>query len=288
MYTKYWNLTSSPFLSVDSEKLLYPSPQLEEGVARLFYLIDQERLAGLLTGPYGIGKTFLLGCLARRTAQLKLPLIRFDAIPNGALPMARHILRSIGVDAAPTSLPDALMLFQQAVVQQSGRLVRHILIIDEAHYLGTDEGLYLVHFLCNLRIRANGRDMPLFSIILSGTPNLNEMVNRYDSLRLRIQLSWVLTPLTAQQTVEYVQQHIRAAGGDIWIFTEPALRAVYECSQGIPRSINNICDTALVLGYAARQSAISPEIVMQAARDTNLLPVQRAEQPAPAPVSARE
>ena len=80
-------MKESPFLNVDNEALLYPSPQLQEGVARMYYLIDQERTAGIMTGPYGVGKTFLLSCLVRRSKSLNRPLIRFDAIPDGSLPM---------------------------------------------------------------------------------------------------------------------------------------------------------------------------------------------------------
>ena len=50
MYTSYWNLRESPFLNVVSDRLIYMTEQHQEGIARLYYLIDQERIAGLLTG----------------------------------------------------------------------------------------------------------------------------------------------------------------------------------------------------------------------------------------------
>ncbi len=272
MYTSYWNLRTSPFLNADSEEFLYPSDQLSEGIARLFYLIDQERIAGMVTGPYGVGKTFLLSCLVSRTRKLKLPLIRFDAIPQGGLPMARHILHQIGINGDPPTLADALMKLQQHCMAASRSLTRHILLIDEAQYLAEGDGLYLVHFLCNLRIRTSSGEKPLFTTILSGTPALAQSVQSYESLRRRIQLSWALSPLTRDQTIEYVQQHMRAAGGDIWAFSYEALNAIHECSAGIPRSINNLCDTSLMLGYAAKSTTITPAIVREAAEDTGLAP----------------
>ena len=272
MYTSYWNLRSSPFLNADSEELLYPSDQFQEGLARLYYLIDQERVAGLITGPYGVGKTFLLTSLCRRAEKIKLPVIRFDAIPDGGLPMARHILRRIGIQQEPIALADALMLLQQRCMEGSRGLSRHVLLIDEAQYLAAGDGLYLVHFLTNLRIRSSSGDKPLFTIVLSGTPDLDEKVHNYESLRRRIQLSWSLTPLSAGQTTEYVNQHIRAVGGDSWIFTVEALAAIQRITGGIPRSINNLCDTALMLGYAAEARHITPDLVEEAAADTGLLP----------------
>ena len=271
MYTSYWNLRESPFLNVDNETLLYPSPQLQEGVARLYYLIDQERTAGMLTGPYGVGKTYLLSCLVRRTKSLDLPLIRFDAIPDGSLPMARHILQRLDIKGDTETLADALMLMRTRCMEAQRRpLTRHILLIDEAQYLTEKDGLYLVHYLCNLMIETSKGGKNLFTIILAGTPQIAASVRNYESLQRRIQLSWALTPLDERQTIEYVQHHMRSAGGDIWSFSLEALKAIHTYSGGIPRNINNICDTALMLGFASRASSITPEIVRLAAVDTCL------------------
>ena len=272
MYTSYWNLRSSPFLNSDDESFLYPSEQLREGVARLYYLIDQERVAGMVTGPYGVGKTFLLSCLVRRTQKAKIPLVRFDAIPQGGLPMACFLLDALGIDDKPATFADAMMTFQRRCMDGGRGLVRHVILIDEAHFLAEGDGLNLVHFLSNLRIRTPSGDRPLFTIVLSGPPSLGPLVDAYESLRRRIQLVWTLDPLSRQQTFEYVQQHMRAAGGDIWAFSGAALDAIHTYSGGIPRNINNICDTALMLGYAAGANAIGPDIVREAADDSGLSP----------------
>ncbi len=278
MYTAYWNLRESPFLNVDNEALLYPSPQLQEGVARLYYLIDQERTAGMLTGPYGVGKTFLLSCLVRRSKSLNLPLIRFDAIPDGSLPMARHILQRLEIKGDTPTLADALMLMRTRCMETERRpLSRHILLIDEAQYLTEKDGLYLVHFLCNLMIETPKGHKNLFTTILSGTPQLAESIRNYESLQRRVQLSWALKPLDERQTIEYVQHHMRSAGGDIWSFSLEALKAIHVYAGGVPRNINNLCDTALMLGFASRASSITPELVQLAAADTNMLPREGAK-----------
>ncbi len=278
MYTAYWNLRESPFLNVDNEALLYPSPQLQEGVARLYYLIDQERTAGMLTGPYGVGKTYLLSCLVRRSKSLNLPLIRFDAIPDGSLPMARHILQRLDIKGPTETLADALMLMRTRCMEAERRpLTRHILLIDEAQYLTEKDGLYLVHFLCNLMIETPKGNKNLFTTILSGTPQLSVSVRNYESLQRRVQLSWALTPLDERQTIEYVQHHMRSAGGDIWSFSLEALHAVHTYSGGIPRNINNLCDTALMLGFASRASSITPELIRLAAVDTCLVPQKETQ-----------
>lgn len=282
MYTSYWNLRESPFLNVDNESLLYPSPQMREGIARLYYLIDQERTAGMLTGPYGVGKTFLLSCLSRRSKSLNIPLIRFDAIPDGSLPMARHILQRLEIKSDPPTLADALMALKTRCIETERRPIqRHVLIIDEAQYLTERDGLYLVHYLCNLMVETPKGRKNLFTTILAGTPDLATNVRNYESLQRRVQLSWALSPLDERQTVEYVQHHIRSAGGDIWAFSNEALHAVHKYSGGVPRNINNLCDTALMLGFAANVSQVTPDIVAEAAVDTCLAPQEQIGQENP-------
>jgi general secretion pathway protein A len=272
MYTAYWNLRESPFLNVVSDRLIYMTEQHQEGIARLYYLIDQERIAGMLTGAYGVGKTMTLEYLHRRAAKAKLPVIKIDAIPEGSLPMARHILRCLNLpDQAPT-LPEALMSLQAYCQTNAGNLTRSLLLIDEAHHLAAGDGFYLAHYLCNLRIpaTANREERPLFTIILAGTDELRTALLNQESLRRRIQLDWRLTPLTAAQTAEYIQHHMRAVGGDIWSFSKDAIDAVYTYAKGVPRSINNLCDTALMLGFACQAPHVTKEIIVQAAKDTGL------------------
>ena len=283
MYTSYWNLRESPFLNTVSDRLIYMTEQHQEGIARLYYLIDQERIAGMLTGAYGVGKTMTLEYLHRRAAKAKLPVIKIDTIPNGSLPMARHILRCLNLPDQAQTLPEALMSLQAYCQSNAHSLTRSLLLLDEAHHLAAGDGFYLAHYLCNLRIPSsdNRAERPLFTIILAGTDDLRESLTKHESLRRRIQLDWRLTPLSSTQTTEYIQHHMRAVGGDIWSFAKDAVDTVYTYSQGIPRSINNLCDTALMLGFAAQASHVTKEIVLQAAKDTGLDLFVRADTPTP-------
>ncbi len=271
MYEKYWNLQEEPFRQVATEKMVYMSPQYREGLARLFYLFDQRRIAGMITGPYGVGKTMTFEFLRRRAMRNKTPVIQIDAIPNGALPMARHILRSLELPDEAGTLAEALMTLQSCARTHTSKFKHTLLLIDEAQQMEEGDGFYLAHYLCNLRITSpQGDEGPLFTTLIAGTERLREAMKTQESLRRRIQLDWKLNPLTQTDTVEYIQHHISVAGGDIWIFTKDALEAIYTYTRGIPRSINNVCDTALMLGYAARARVIDGRIVAQAAHDTGL------------------
>ena len=209
MYTKYWNLREAPFINSYNPRQLYHSSQFEEGVARLFYLVSEGRVAGILTGQFGMGKSFLLSNLTERINQAGIPYIRIDAIPKGHLALLRHVIAGLGVKGTVASIADGLMTLQE-LSRKPGALKRHAILIDEAQYLGDDDGLYLIHYLTNLRLTSSdGREQQLATVIMAGIPELLDMVRSYQSLRARVQLTWTLDPLTHSETIEFVQHDAR-------------------------------------------------------------------------------
>ena len=51
------------------------------------------------------------------------------------------------------------------------------------------------------------------------------------------------------------------------IFTEAAVRLIFDFTRGIPREINNVCDLALLLGYSRRLAEIDERVVGEAIQD---------------------
>lgn len=275
MYASYWNIKGTPFLNVIDPRFLYAGDQYEEAIARFIFLAESGRLGGLLTGPYGVGKsTVLKHVIAAVESRQRLPIIRLDAIPGGHLPMARHILADMKISGPTTTLADTLMNFGHATLHQADSLTRTLLCIDEAHYLADGNGLYLVHYLSNLRItdRRTQGEIPLFTIILVGSPDLLPAIQAQPSLSQRMQIVFNLAPLSRDHTASYIQHHMRAVGGDLWVFDQGALDALCRLSEGLPRKINLLCDTALMLGFAAKTHQITAPIVNQAAQDVGLTP----------------
>jgi general secretion pathway protein A len=64
------------------------------------------------------------------------------------------------------------------------------------------------------------------------------------------------------------------------IFTPEAVDYIFRCSDGIPRNINNLCDNALLAGYAAGDTTIGRSIIEDVADTFDMLP--RAERRMPA------
>jgi len=69
----------------------------------------------------------------------------------------------------------------------------------------------------------------------------------------------------------FVGQSDHSRLGNIPMFDEDALDALYQASNGVPRDINNICDIALLLGSDAKVKTVGEEQIEKAVYAVNNL-----------------
>jgi type II secretory pathway predicted ATPase ExeA len=60
MYLKHYGFRQTPFGNVPSRGIFYRSPQHEEALRRLLYVIEQRKGVAMLTGEVGCGKTTVI------------------------------------------------------------------------------------------------------------------------------------------------------------------------------------------------------------------------------------
>lgn len=270
MYLAHWNLREEPFQNVTDTRFAYYSDQHREGAARLLYLIRGRKLGGVLVGPYGVGKSMVLELVSQNlTTQPGARMVRFDVPPGGPINILKQIFWSLGEPRAFADMADALDALRSLFITPKTGHGHTVIAIDEAQMLRDDASFELLHLLTNVVIppRDGQPEAPAFTLILSGHGHLLDALGRQPSLTQRLQLIWKLEPLNEAQTVEYVQSRMRAAGGDIWVFEEPAIHEIARASGGIPRIINNISDVALMMGCATGATRVTRDLVLQAIDD---------------------
>jgi general secretion pathway protein A len=267
MYVQYWGLREQPFQNIADTRFAYLSDQHKEGLARLLYLVEEQKLGGTLVGPYGVGKSMVIELLAEKVRGKNGEIyLQLDAPPSGTLALAKQIVARLGHNQPIYDLSGALESIQNCFSESNPHAVHMVLVIDEAQMLRETASYEFLHLLSNMRIRRRDGSLgaTAVTLLLVGHQDLVEHLAGEPSLSQRLQLFWRLEPLNDQQAIEYVQHRMRAAGGDIWIFEEPALFEVYQASQGLPRLINNICDTALLIGSAMQVPRVSGDVMRQA------------------------
>jgi len=146
-----------------------------------------------------------------------------------------------------------------------------VLIIDEAHEL-SDYVLEEIRLLMNFE-SDNAKHL---QIVLTGQPELREKLNQPNlrQLKQRVALRCKMHQLPNADEVErYITERLLIAGSDQPnVFTPGAVDFIFQCSEGIPRQINNLCDNALLTAYAAGDSIISRQVIEEVADNLDLLP----------------
>ena len=102
-------------------------------------------------------------------------------------------------------------------------------------------------------VRAGAADpngCPGANVVLTGQPSLHALLAdpALQALRQRVRLRQPLLPLTSAETAQYVGYRLERAGGAPTELLSPAsLDALHTYSAGVPRVLNNLCESALTL-----------------------------------------
>lgn len=264
MYTHFFGLQEKPFSIVPNPGVLYPSAKHRLAILYLEYGITAGNGFILLTGDVGTGKTTLIRHLMDNVArEMEVAVIFNTNVTNQEL--LRLILHEFEIEPGERDKADMLNRFNAFLIDQYAQGRKVLLVIDEAQNL-TDEGLEEVRMLSNLQSSSS----PLLQIMLVGQPELRMRLAQPDMSQLaqRIGVRFHLGPLSRQETREYVLYRLSQAGGDNEdLFTDEAIEAVHRHARGIPRSINLLCDAAMVYAFADEAEQITGEIVEQVIAD---------------------
>lgn len=154
--------------------------------------------------------------------------------------------------------------FQQFIIDEYANGRRTVLIIDEAQNMSA-ETLEELRMLSNI----NADKDQLIQLILVGQPELRATLRRPELRQFaqRVSVAYYLEALTKEETGAYIRHRLRVTGGDEDLFTEDAIHLVYQYSEGVPRVINSLCDTALVYGFAEQTHRIDAEVIEEVTRD---------------------
>jgi general secretion pathway protein A len=270
MLLKYFGLQEDPFGITPDPRCLYPSPTHREALASMEYGLQSNRGFTAMIAPPGMGKTTLLFRFLEGLRESARTVFLFD-IDAECEPreFVGYILRDLGITPAQTSfemheqLSDALVKENRA-----GRKV--VVVIDEAQNL-SDAVLERVRLLTNFET-SRGK---LMQIVLSGQPQLSEKLLKPSLTQLLQRISTIcrLEPLSPEETIAYIDFRLKHAGykGEP-LFTEEALRQIAEASQGIPRTINNLCFNAMSLCRALNCRKVESSMVAEVIADLRLTP----------------
>lgn len=256
MYESFYGLREKPFSILPDPDLIFWGQNHRFAFAMLEFGVMNSAGFTVVTGEVGCGKTTLVRYLLRRLDDhVTACVISNTPRPqDGFLPWLMMSL-DLPFEGA---YPSLFKQFQKFLMDQSAEGRRTIVIVDEAQNLGM-EALEELRMLSNL----NTEKRQVLQIILVGQPQLREMLRAPQLLQFaqRISSDFHLKPMNIDEVTEYINFRLKSVGASAQLFADDACKMIGEVSRGVPRTINVLCDTALVYGYASQNEQITAEIV---------------------------
>ena len=269
MYTDFYGLKELPFALTPDPRYLYFTPSHTEVMANLHYGIESGRGLIVVTGEVGTGKTTLLRWMMRRLDPTVMVAYMFN--PRLSVAEFYQYLAVLFNITAWESKSDLLIELGKVLDARHKRGLRSVLVVDEGHGLST-EVLEEIRLLCNFESDTAKH----LQIVLTGQPELRDVLNQPNlrQLKQRVALRCEIAALpSVEETAHYISSRLKVAGStNTELFSPGAVDYIFRCAGGIPRNINNLCDNALLNGFASGATVISRGIIEQVARTFDLLP----------------
>ena len=249
-YYRILGLDKEPFSTSPDPAFFYQSREHRSALYRVRVAIELKRGASLIMGEVGTGKT----TLSRKLSQL----IKSDTGVDMAMvlnPMYESELQflsdlckrfHLSVESSNGSGPTQLdymkalekFLFERGVEQNQ----TVVLLIDEAQKL-IDPCFEILRSLLNYETN----EYKILQLVLMSQMELLPRISRIKNLWDRIALKYVINPLEESETRELINYRLKQAGyvSRYPLFTDKAINAIYNYTQGYPRKIAILCHDAL-------------------------------------------
>src|SRR3989454_604329 len=269
MYTEFYGLKELPFALTPDPRYIYFTPSHTEVMANLHYGIESGRGLIVVTGEVGTGKTTMLRWVMQRLDRTVLVAYIFN--PRLSVPeFYQHLAALFEIQDWETK-SDLLIKLGEVLDSRHSRGLRTVLIVDEAQGLSPNV-LEEIRLLCNFESDTAKK----LQIVLTGQPELRDVLNHSGlrQLKQRVALRCEIKALpNVEETRHYIASRLQMAGARrTGIFSPSAIDYIFRCSEGIPRNINNLCDNALLAGFAAAEPVITRAIVEEVAETFDVLP----------------
>ena len=275
MYEAFYRFNEKPFSLLPDPGFLFLSSKHRQALSMMEYGLMNQAGFTVITGEIGSGKTTLVRQLLKQ--------LEFDQTITVGLVSNTHqsfgellqwVLLAFKLEYRSKEKVELYQTLADFMAREYDQGHRTVLIIDEAQNLGF-EALEELRMLANV----NADKDQVLQLLLIGQPGLRDMLRRpeLEQFAQRIAIDYHLGTLDIQSTCEYIRHRLVVAGGDPNLFDTAACVAVHYYTQGTPRLINVLCDTALVCAFAEQSPKIDADLIHDVIRDKTIggiLPVR--------------
>lgn len=271
MYEKQFQFRSRPFCCIPAAEYYFPASSIDSALESIKLCIDRASGPAILFGHSGWGKSQLLAVLQRDYRQTyRVVNIMACTRMSRRHDLLQNILFELGQpyrDMSEGELRLALIDYLKPSAQCPNGV---LLLVDDGHtlpYRLLDELRMITNFV---------RDgQPRVRLVIAGTQTFEEKLThpQLESLNQRIAARCYLQALRRDEVEPYIRHQVARAGcTNDTIFQSSAIAAITQLCEGNPRTINQICDHALILAASCGQNSVEGETIAEAFSDIQRLP----------------
>jgi type II secretory pathway predicted ATPase ExeA len=264
MYEKHFGLKSRPFRPGPDASGIFVGPAQVKVMASLKKALAPADAVVSVTGAVGVGKTTVVN-RALESLIGKRAVARVGRMQLAADEVLELLLTEFAVSRQPNGTIQRFAAFKRLLHDWAAGGTRAFIIVEDAERIGNDALIELEALTASESADSAGA-----CIVLMGQPSLAEQLSQpaLARLRQRIRLRQAISPFTAPEVQGYIKHCIRAVGGEAdAIFDPGAVDMLYRCSEGVPRVVNNLCESVMAAAAEAGAILIMPQLVQHIANE---------------------
>lgn len=263
-YLQHYKFNKPPFGLTPDPEFVYWSRQHARAKAYMESTIWLSDGFVVITGEIGSGKTTLLQSFLSELDDSVVYAVISQTQLNSTQ-FLQAVLTEFGFKPFNKKKVELLDMLNMYLIEQYAAGKKVILIVDEAQNLSA-KVLEEIRMLSGIETSTE----KVLRIILAGQPELKGTLDsdRLKQLVQRVRLRFHLGALSAEEMHEYVQHRLKVAGReDLELFDESCYPVIYRYSGGVPRLINTICDSSLLVGFADGKEILTAEDIESTAEE---------------------
>lgn len=258
MYTDHFGFTERPFENNLDQRFLFLSRDHNEVLAALLFFIKENRPFAIICGDVGTGKTMVLNAFLDRLPPSHHPIFISNPLVEYR-DILYYVAETLKINCAGKDVLPLVDKVKDALLANKENGHYYFLVIDEAHLL-SDRSLDDIRLLSNIETR----DRKLLQVLLVGQYELSHKLRRPEmrQLRQRISVNRFLSPLDSQETLAYIEHRLALVGSKFaHCFTADCLPLIFSLTDGVPRQINHLCDSAFLIAKIEGKKKVTKDIL---------------------------
>jgi type II secretory pathway predicted ATPase ExeA len=257
MYEAFYGLQKKPFSILPDPEFIYWAGPHSLAFAMLDYGVASHAGFTVITGEVGSGKTTLIRCLLDKLSSD----ITVGFVPNlqeDRSDLLQRIMMALHQESEGLSYLKLYRKLEEFLLGEQSEGRRTVLLIDEAQTLGL-KSIEELRLLSNINVLYG----ELVQVVLTGQPELKRLLRRPELLQFaqRVSSDFHINLLSKAEVPAYINHRLAVAGANRILFSNDASELVFLATQGTPRLINVLCDTAMIYGFAVEEAVISASTV---------------------------